>query len=147
MWESDLKRLSQVWKMTASQLQARRCEQTCFFRCFDHNEFFKEESGSPFCDAHLGVNEPWMLNGFPMTKLHLSCWKGRWRRVVKAPTLLKVAWSMSCLRRDGRTAHRDTHSRVTHELSTGRRKLCTHRFFLRTVYTYLLLTFDTCLSI
>lgn len=68
--------------------------------------------------------------------------EGRWRRVVKRRggwrrgglTLLKVAWSMSCLQRDGQTVH----SKLMHELGAGRRKLRdTHTTF------YL----DTCVSI
>lgn len=102
---------------------------------------------SPFCEAYIGVNEPWMLNCFPLTRFLLFCWRGRWRRIVRTPTLLKVAWSMLRLRGDGRTVHCDTPHRLTHELSTRRRKLCTHCFFLVYVFLKLLLTFESCVSI
>lgn len=63
--------------------------------------------------------------------------RGKRRRVAKRQTLLKVAWSMSCLQRDSRTLHYDTPSSVTYELSTDRRKLHAYHFFKKIFYWHI----------
>lgn len=124
-------------KCVDPELEARRCKQTLLFRCFGYNEFLKE--GSPFCDARFGVNEPWMLSCFTLTKLLL--WRGKMKESCQG-TVIAKSLLIDVLSPARRSNGASWHSQQADSWTSFRQKEnCRNTAF------YLLLTFDTCVSI